>query len=72
MRNHLHLVVETHQDNLVAGMKWFPGSCTARFNRLPVRAARRQGGTSWGDWLTANEELEEIDASCRAHPSVVA
>ena len=33
MPNHCHLVVETPQANLVAGMKWFLGTYTARFNR---------------------------------------
>jgi len=33
MRNHFHLVVETPQANLVAGMKWFLGVYTSRFNR---------------------------------------
>lgn len=33
MLNHFHLVVETPQANLVAGMKWFLGSYTSRFNR---------------------------------------
>ena len=33
MRNHFHLVVETPKPNLVAGMKWFLGTLTARFNR---------------------------------------
>jgi len=33
MPNHFHLVVETPQPNLAAGMKWFLGSYTARFNR---------------------------------------
>ena len=31
--NHFHLVVETPKANLVAGMKWFPGTYTERFNR---------------------------------------
>jgi len=31
--NHFHLVVETPQPNLVAGMKWFLGTYTGRFNR---------------------------------------
>jgi hypothetical protein len=31
--NHFHLVVETPQPNLVAGMKWLLGTCTSRFNR---------------------------------------
>jgi REP-associated tyrosine transposase len=33
MPNHFHLVVETPQANLVAGMKWFLGVYTGRFNR---------------------------------------
>jgi REP element-mobilizing transposase RayT len=33
MGNHFHLVVETPQGNLVAGMKWLLGTYTSRFNR---------------------------------------
>ena len=33
MSNHFHLVVETPQPNLVAGMKWFLGTYTSRYNR---------------------------------------
>jgi len=33
MGNHFHLVLETPQPNLVAGMKWFLGTYTSRFNR---------------------------------------
>ena len=33
LSNHFHLVVETPQANLVAGMKWFLGTYTSRFNR---------------------------------------
>lgn len=33
MTNHFHLVVETPRANLVAGMKWFLGTYTGRFNR---------------------------------------
>ncbi|PYK97491.1 MAG: hypothetical protein DME19_16090 [Verrucomicrobia bacterium] len=33
MLNHFHLVLETPKPNLVAGMKWFPGTCSSRFNR---------------------------------------
>jgi REP element-mobilizing transposase RayT len=32
MRNHFHLVIETPQANLVAGMKWLLGVYTQRFN----------------------------------------
>ena len=33
MGNHFHLVMETPQANLVAGMQWFLSTYTARFNR---------------------------------------
>src|SRR5688572_11197437 len=33
MSNHFHLVVETPRANLAAGMKWFLGTYTQRFNR---------------------------------------
>lgn len=33
MHNHFHLVVETPNPNLVAGMTWFLSTYTARFNR---------------------------------------
>src|SRR5579864_2065499 len=33
MPNHFHLVLETPRANLVAGMRWFLGTYTARFNR---------------------------------------
>jgi REP element-mobilizing transposase RayT len=33
MNNHFHLVVETPDANLVAGMSWFLSTYTARFNR---------------------------------------
>ena len=33
MPNHFHVVIETPQPNLVAGMKWWLGTYTSRFNR---------------------------------------
>ncbi|MBI4660250.1 MAG: transposase, partial [Verrucomicrobia bacterium] len=33
MSNHFHLVAETPQPNLVAGMKWLLGTYSGRFNR---------------------------------------
>jgi REP element-mobilizing transposase RayT len=33
MTNHYHLLLETPQPNLVAGMRWFQTTTTARFNR---------------------------------------
>jgi len=34
MSNHYHLFLETPEANLVAGMKWFQGSYTQRFNAM--------------------------------------
>jgi hypothetical protein len=33
MSNHYHLMIETPQANLVAGMRWFQTTYTMRFNR---------------------------------------
>jgi REP element-mobilizing transposase RayT len=33
MSNHFHLVVETPRANLSAGMRWFLGTYTGRYNR---------------------------------------
>ena len=33
MSNHIHLVIETPQPNLVVGMKWLLGTYTSRYNR---------------------------------------
>ncbi len=33
MSNHYHLLLETPEPNLVAGMKWFQSTYTMRFNR---------------------------------------
>ncbi len=34
MGNHYHLLLETPEANLVAGMKWFQGTYTQRFNAM--------------------------------------
>ena len=41
MGNHYHLLLETPEPNLVAGMKWLQGTYTQRFNR-----ERMPGGAS--------------------------
>ena len=33
MSNHYHLLIDTPQPNLVAGMRWFQTTWTVRFNR---------------------------------------
>lgn len=44
MGNHFHLVVETPQANLVAGMKWLLGTYTGRFNRRHKLSGHLFGG----------------------------
>ena len=45
--NHFYLVIETPQANLVAGMKWFLGTFTSRFNRRHKLLGK---GVSPGYW----------------------
>jgi len=59
MLNHFHLVVEAPKANLVAGMKWFLGTYTARFNRrhklfghLFSGALQGLGGGRLGQWVS--------------------
>lgn len=44
MGNHFHLVLETPKPNLVAGMKWFLGTFTGRFNRRHRTTGHLFGG----------------------------
>jgi REP element-mobilizing transposase RayT len=44
MGNHFHLVVETPRGNLVAGMQWFLGTYTGRFNRRHRLSGHLFGG----------------------------
>ena len=37
LSNHYHLLTETPAGNLVAGMRWFQGTYTARFNARLAR-----------------------------------
>ncbi|MCH8510743.1 MAG: transposase [Kiritimatiellae bacterium] len=62
MSNHYHLLLETPEANLVAGMKWFQGTYTQRFNAMfkrrghlfqgrykaiPVATDPREGGLEY-------------------------
>lgn len=62
MSNHYHLLLETPEPNLVAGMTWFQGSYTQRFNAMfkrrghlyqgrykaiPVQTDPREGGLEY-------------------------
>jgi REP element-mobilizing transposase RayT len=49
MGNHFHLVVETPQPTLVAGMKWFLGTYTQRFNARHRMRVQRQLKMVFGD-----------------------
>ena len=44
MPNHFHLVIETPQPTLVAGMKWLLGTYTGRFNRRHRQFGHLFGG----------------------------
>ncbi len=50
MRNHFHLVFETPEANLVAGMKWLLGVYTKRFNRSKPKSSKSRFGAAgvWG------------------------
>jgi len=50
MPNHFHLVVETPRANLVAGMKWFLGTYTSRFNRRHKLFGYRAAGSDFTIW----------------------
>jgi REP element-mobilizing transposase RayT len=54
MRNHFHLVVETPQANLIAGMQWLLGTYTARFNRRHK---------VFGHWLSGRYKSLLVDGS---------
>jgi REP element-mobilizing transposase RayT len=51
MRNHFHLVVETPNANLVAGMRWLLSSYTIRLNHrekgMEARRRERSDGSEW-------------------------
>ena len=62
MSNHYHLLLETPEANLVAGMKWFQGTYTQRFNSMfrrrghlfqgrykaiPISTDSREGGLEY-------------------------
>jgi REP element-mobilizing transposase RayT len=39
LANHYHLLVETTEANLVAGMKWFQGTYTQRYNSRHINGS---------------------------------
>ena len=67
MSNHFHLVVQPPQPNLVAGMKWFLGAYTSRYNRrrkefrreLLEQVSARPGPRHFGE---AVQEASEAQA----------
>jgi REP element-mobilizing transposase RayT len=50
MNNHFHLVVETPDANLVAGMRWFLSTYTARFNRRHKQFGHLFSGQGYRTW----------------------
>src|SRR6202007_1063182 len=61
MPNHFHLVVETPNANLVAGMKWFLGTYTSRFNRRQKEFKPVERGWCLGDEGFRKELLEPVN-----------
>ena len=58
MSNHFHLVLETPQPNLAAGMKWLLGTYTQRFNR------RHQ---HWGHLFGGRYKAQLVDGRSRGY-----
>jgi REP element-mobilizing transposase RayT len=56
MSNHFHLVVETPQPNLVAGMKWLLGTYTRRRPRRTGKRLRSQTTMSL-KWIAARLKM---------------
>jgi hypothetical protein len=62
MSNHYHMVLETPEANLVAGMKWFQGTYTKRFN---VRN-RQWGHLFQGRYKSVVIDADEPEYFCTA------
>lgn len=62
MSNHYHLLLETPEANLVAGMKWFQGTYTQRFNARH----RLAGHLFQGRYKAIPIEVEEPGYFCAA------
>jgi putative transposase len=60
MSDHFHLVVETPQPNLVAGMKWSLGTYTGRFNRRHKE---------FGHLFSGRYKARLVDSSGNGYPS---
>ena len=58
MSNHFHLVVETPQPNLAAGMRWLLGTYTQRFNRRHAH---------WGHLFGGRYKAQLIDERARGY-----
>jgi REP element-mobilizing transposase RayT len=63
MGNHYHLLLETPEANLVAGMKWFQGTYTQRFNSR---------NKHWGHLFQGRYKALNIDGDSGAYFSTVA
>ncbi len=50
MPNHFHLVVETPNANLVAGMRWLLSACTVRLNHRHQLFAHVLSGSGLGEF----------------------
>ncbi|MEX2606012.1 MAG: transposase, partial [Kiritimatiellia bacterium] len=77
MSNHYHLLLETPEANLVAGMRWFQGAYTQRFNAMfkrrghlfqgrykaiPVQTDPREGGLEYFQQISSYIHLNPYRA----------
>ena len=67
MPNHFHLVVETPAANLVAGMKWFLGVYTSRFNRRHKLFGHLFSGC-YKSWILEGSAISRPRVSPHGHP----
>ena len=73
MDNHFHLVLEMPDANLVAGMKWFLGTYTSRFNRRHKEFGHLFSGcykiqcqSLWGNCPGSGSGAGRVDRNCRS------
>jgi len=60
MSNHFHLVVETPQPNLVAGMKWLLGTYASRYNRRHGEFGHLFSGRERMEWRRGEGAEQEF------------
>ena len=60
MNNHYHWLLETPEPNLVAGMKWFQGTYTQRFNAMFRSRGHEPAGIGRAGYGASSQDEEVI------------